>query len=272
MKKILVPTDFSENALYAFRFATALSPFLHASLEAVHVHALPETEVVADARFQESLEKWMNTFVEEGLRQSDLALAVETRLLQGITESQLIRLSGEPNVEMMVMGAEGSGGIGKKWFGSVAETVARQARCPVLLVPESASFKGFRHILFASDYAAAEPEALDKLIAFASRFHASIHFVHVEKPGEGEEYALVEQRILEYLFRNGAPGFAFEMTCLHTDQITKGLEQYAAQNHIDLIVMVAAHRSFWEVLFHHSQTKAMILSSKMPLLVLHLST
>ncbi|MBK7409895.1 MAG: universal stress protein [Saprospirales bacterium] len=139
-----------------------------------------------------------------------------------------------------------------------------------MLIPEGTSFSGFRHILFASDYNAADPSLLDLLTNFAGSFHASIHFVHVEKPGEGSAYTKIEQRILDHLFRNGTPPFSFEMTCLHADDITEGLEQYAAQNKIDLLVMVATKRSFWETLFHHSQTKEMILQSKLPMMVFHL--
>lgn len=270
MKKILVPTDFSDNALSAFLFALDLAAILRANIDLVHIYPLPDTEVAGGIRLHEAEEKWMHEFARKGLEGLDTSVQVSTRLLQGITEGQLVRNSEYPDVEMMVMGAEGSGSIGKKWFGSVAETVARQAHCPVMLIPEGIPFKGFRHILFASDYTAADPSVLDMLVNFAGRFHASIHFVHVEKPGVGAEYARIEQRIMDYLFRNGAPAFSFQMTCVHTDRIAEGLSDYAGQNNIDLIVMVASQRSFWETLFRHSHTKEMILQSRMPLMVFHL--
>lgn len=270
MKNILVPTDFSDNSMSAFRFALDLAPVLRANIDLLHVYPLPDTEVAGGIRLHETEEKWMAEFVSKGLEGLNTQVQVNPSLLQGIAEGQLLRNSESPDVEMMVMGAEGSGGIGKKWFGSIAETVARQASCPVMLIPEGASFKGFQHILFASDYSSADPSALDMLVNFAGRFHASIHFVHVEKPGEGADYARIEQRIMDYLFRNGAPSFSFQMTCVHADRIGEGLSDYAGQNHIDLIVMVASQRSFWETLFRHSHTKEMILRSKTPLLVFHL--
>ncbi|MFZ2899418.1 MAG: universal stress protein [Saprospiraceae bacterium] len=270
MKNILVPTDFSDNAMSAFRFALEMAPVLRTNIDLVHVYPLPDTEVAGGIRLHEAEEKWMDEFLRTGLAGMDTPVRVSARLLQGITEGQLVRNSASPDVEMMVMGAEGSGGIGKKWFGSIAETVARQAHCPVMLIPEGVSFKGFHHILFASDYTSADPGVLDMLVNFAGRFHASIHFVHVEKPGEGAEYAKIEQRIMDYLFRNGAPAFSFQMTCVHADRIAEGLSGYAGQNHIGLIVMVASQRSFWETLFRHSYTKEMILRSRIPLMVFHM--
>lgn len=272
MKNILVPTDFSDNAMSAFLFAIKLAPVLRANIDLVHVYPIPDTEVAGGIRLHEAEEKWMSEFVRKGMEmeEPDTPVQISARLLQGITEGQLISNSDSSDVEIMVMGAEGSGGIGKKWFGSIAETVARQAHCPVMLIPEGKPFEGFHHILFASDYSAADPGVLGMLVNFAGRFHASIHFVHVEKPGEGAEYARIEQRIMDYLFRNGAPDFSFQMTCLHTDQIADGLQNYASQNDIDLIVMVASQRSFWETLFRHSHTKEMILQSRLPLMVFHL--
>ena len=273
MKKLVVPTDFSENALCALHFAMELCPMLGAELEAIHVYALPDTEVISGTNMRQIVKGGMRAFIKKGRKQASSAAAglpIQTRLVQGLTEAQIVYLSNAEDIEMIVMGAEGSGGIGKKWFGSVAETVARQAHCPVLLIPEGASFSGFRHILFASDYNSAEPSMLDLLTNFAGRFQASIHFVHVEEPGEDTEYIKIEQRILDHLFRNGTPAFSFEMTCLHTEDFSKGLEQYSAEKKIDLLVMVATHRTFWETLFHHSRTKEMILQSKIPLLVFHL--
>lgn len=270
MKKILVPTDFSENAMSAFLFALDLAPLWQAEVEVVHVFSIPDAQVLAGVQMHQTVEDWMDAFIHQGLKQSGSKGEVKTRLLQGITEGQLIRASESPEVEAIIMGAEGSGGIGKKWFGSVAETVARQSSCPVLLVPEGMTYKGFRHILFASDYTAADPSMLDLLTRFAGLFHASIHFVHVEKPGEGSEYASIEQRIMDYLFRDGTPEFSFQMTCMHAEDVTDGLESYASQNRIDLIAMVATQRTFWETLFRRSQTKEMILKSKIPLVVFHL--
>ena len=270
MKKLLVPTDFSDNALSALLFALELAPVLQANLEVVHVYELPASE---DPALRKTVSKWMHSFVEKARKKASASAAgvsIETSLIEGLTEPQLIQQSYRKEIDMMILGAEGAGGIGKKWFGSVAETVARQAQCPVLLIPEGQAFSGFRQILFASDYQAAEPSVLDLLTGFAPVFHASIHFVHVEKAGEDSEYARIEQRILDYLFRNGTPSFSFQMTCLHAGDIESGLEDYAVQNEIDLLVMVATQRSFWETLFHHSHTKEMILRLKLPLMVVHL--
>ncbi|MFM9952206.1 MAG: universal stress protein [Saprospiraceae bacterium] len=47
------------------------------------------------------------------------------------------------------------------------------------------------------------------------------------------------------------------------------MNQYAEMEKIDLIVMATRHRSFWEQLFHKSQTKQMALHTHLPMLVLH---
>jgi len=270
MKTMLVPTDFSTNALSALVFAMDLAPVLGYELEAVHVYELGVEE---DAAVKKALSDWMGSFLKKARKMASPGAAEppgKTSLLQGLTEARLIDQSSRPDVGLMVMGAEGSGGIGKKWFGSVAETVARQARCPVLLVPEGQTFSGFHHIMFASDYQAVQPAILDLLTGFAAMFRASIHFVHVEKEGEASDYPKIKQQILDHLFRSGPPAFSFQVSSMQADDVSRGLEDYSIQNEIDLLVMVAAQRSFWETLFHQSQTRAMILQLKIPMLVTHL--
>jgi nucleotide-binding universal stress UspA family protein len=55
-------------------------------------------------------------------------------LEEGDPVTQILRIAGEENCELIVMGIHGRTGLGRLLMGSVAEQVVRRAPCPVLTV------------------------------------------------------------------------------------------------------------------------------------------
>ena len=280
MKYILVPTDFSQAAEDAYFFALELAPFFDASVRVVHVfsgsfNTSNPLVFSPNKGHQEVLTEWLKAFVElrDGKAASQPALAdvpVDYEVELGLTENTLIRLSKEPDVLLLIMGATGKHQVGGKLFGSVSETVSRRARCPVLLVPRGAKFHGFDNIAFASDYQGASEPILDRLLNLAARFGSSIHFVHIQDKEQNGNYEELEKRIFDHLFRNDDPDFAFQLARVSEESISEGLQRYAAENEADLLVMVTWQRSFWQNLVHQSHTKEMALKTEIPLMVFHL--
>jgi universal stress protein A len=55
-------------------------------------------------------------------------------VLQGGASENLIRLSAEEDVQLIVMGTRGRHGLAHFFVGSVAERILRHTPCPVLIV------------------------------------------------------------------------------------------------------------------------------------------
>lgn len=142
IKKILVPTDFSEAADTACAYATVLAEALHARLHVLHVVEDPvvhgwaaegyipdlagmREQLLANAR--DSLER----FFPEGDRQR-LGGQRDTRT--GSPFVEIVRYAREHGIDLIVMGTHGRGPIAHMLMGSVAEKVMRKAPCPVLTV------------------------------------------------------------------------------------------------------------------------------------------
>ncbi len=282
MKTILVPTDFSLAAKDAFHFSLDLAARMGSVVKAVHVWH-PEFDpqqpyLYNEARFatDEDAKKRLSTFVEEETRETEggavlVGARAEQEVMVGFPVDEILQLSEQPEVDLIVMGSTGEKGFLTNLFGSVSTNVAQRASCPVLLVPEGVSFHGFRHILYASDYEAAERPMLHKLVDFANVFKADIHFVHVnteDKP-ESQDYEEVKNNLFKVLFEGREPSFAFNVSQVEGRSVVQGLNEYALQHHIDLVVMVRPNRDFWENLFHKSITKRMVLNTRLPILVLH---
>ena len=276
MKKFLVPTDFSNTSRNALHYALQLAKKLEAeAIEIVHVF-LPETAGEADfippvAQLMESRKEMLQTFVKESLKEEEpLPCPITHEVLVGFPGDELAQASED--YDMVVMGTTGQTGFLEKIFGSVSSSVSQRAHCPVLLVPHDAHFQTIRHIIYASNYESADKEMVDKLAEFNSPFKAHVHFVHVKRHKDiPVGFTQVKEEIFRELFKTGEPAFAFDMAEVENDDIVEGLSQYAEELKADLAVMVTRHRSIWQSILHHSQTKRMALATHIPLMVLHLN-
>ena len=141
LKRILVPTDFSEPSRKALAYAEALAKAFGASIDVLHVVEEPpmgwavEGYVPAPPAYRESIVR----SAEEHLRQElsvhapkDATPREVVRL--GSPFSEIVRYAKTEPIDLIVMGTHGRGMIAHLLMGSVAERVVRTAPCPVLTV------------------------------------------------------------------------------------------------------------------------------------------
>lgn len=275
MKKILVPTDFSEVARDAYLFALELSQIQNGQVKVIHVYH-PEydpqnpylTEPIYSIKevSEDRLEKFVTTFKGKALPKAPPN--VQQELIIGFPVEEIVKSSAEPGTDLVVLGTTGDKGLLEKLFGTVSTNVAQKAECPVLLIPEGIRFNGFQHIIYASNFESASEDTLNRLVDFANLFKADIHFVHVTEEENTQDYKEIEKQLFKVLFHGGEPSFSFTMSKVEGNSVVEGLNDYALRHQIDLVVLVSPHRSFWESLFHKSVTKAMALNTKLPIMVL----
>ncbi len=272
MKKILIPTDFSETARDAYVFALDYCKALGGSFSMKMVHVfMPEasstpTFIPPVQEFLELKEKTLTAFAHETAPKPANIESFTTEILIGFPGDEIIEQSKD--FDLVIMGTTGDGGFLENLFGSISTAVAQRAHCPVLLVPSGSVFKNPDQILYASSAEASDERLIGQLVDFNDPFKARIHFVHVEREGE-PAFDPSREEIFETLFENKEPPFAFEFANVESATIASSLNQYAHDENIDLMVMATRQRGFWEQLFHKSQTKQMALHAHLPLLVLH---
>jgi nucleotide-binding universal stress UspA family protein len=145
---ILVPTDFSEGSEEAFATALVLARDSGARVTLLHVHPLPPTMVLPDVLVPISpgLMRSVEHSVELALEQlCDRARArgvvCNWATAIGSATAEICSTAPALEVDLVVIGAHGKGGLGHAILGSVAEKVVRKAPCAVLTVrPEMRSF------------------------------------------------------------------------------------------------------------------------------------
>jgi nucleotide-binding universal stress UspA family protein len=140
IKKILCAVDFSEQSPKVADFAKTLGQALQANILVLYVapslsqyvgfHVPPSSIENFVGEIVSGADSTMNAFLDENFQ----GLDADGRVVTGYAAEEILTLSEEEAVDMIVMGTHGRRGIDRILFGSVAEKVVKSARCAVLTV------------------------------------------------------------------------------------------------------------------------------------------
>lgn len=143
IKRILVPTDFSEQGRTALTYAVAFADTFGAAVELLHVlepmppGALMSYVAVDDLRksMRDQAEQQMEVLHAEW---EDYAFPVKRTIVEGQPFVEIIKHAKTGKADMIILGTHGRGAVAHMLLGSVAEKVVRKAPCPVLTVRDPA--------------------------------------------------------------------------------------------------------------------------------------
>ena len=134
--KILLATDGSEDADLAARAASELSNRTASELHVIHVwHDVPSPHFHSFVRAQlrqeaeEVLQKQLERIEQSG------GTVTKAHLREGRTVDEILDLSEELDVGLLVVGSRGLGGVGRILLGSISGGLVHHSRRPVLVVP-----------------------------------------------------------------------------------------------------------------------------------------
>ena len=140
-KRLLCPIDFSPSALQALGFALDLARQADGLVMLLHVvEWLAEEEPRVSAHF--NVPEYRHYMVEDAQERLRALVAEESRawveiddvVVCGRAHREILRATETKPADLIVMGAQGRGGIGLALFGSTTQQVVRGAACPVLTV------------------------------------------------------------------------------------------------------------------------------------------
>jgi nucleotide-binding universal stress UspA family protein len=137
---IIHPTDFDEPSKEAFRVARGLAQALGAEIVAFHVVAppavlTPDGRVILDPHGKEPIDLWQDyrKIQEETPNVSIRYAAVvgDKKEARRLLEQKIRDLDEDV---LVIMGSHGRTGLSRLVWGSKAEEIIRDLRCPVLVV------------------------------------------------------------------------------------------------------------------------------------------
>ena len=142
IRRILFPTDFSEPAKQAQKYAMALADRFGAELHLLHVvpeNPMPFPDSATSWTLSTTDQKWQVDDAEKRLLHSlgpdwpEECRTVRTAVIGNAVE-EIVKYAKEHEIGMIVIGTHGRTGLSHLLLGSVAEKLVRLATCPVLTV------------------------------------------------------------------------------------------------------------------------------------------
>ncbi len=142
LKRILLPTDFSDYSQHAVRYACGFAEKFDAEVHLLHVlqdlvAIVPEPGLAFPPpgdymdELRRSAEQALEKVVSEEWSRAHRVLKA-TR--QGVPFVEIIRYARDNEIDLIVMATHGRSGLAHVLLGSVTEKVVRKAPCPVLTV------------------------------------------------------------------------------------------------------------------------------------------
>ena len=279
MKHILVPTDFSDNALKAALFAAEI-----AQQNGAIIYFMNALELGSEKVYQPfSLHEKYNTLVTED-RMKNLVtfsnsvtsvyknLVTHIEVVDGFVTDIIPEYCRNKNIDLVIMGTKGAGGVKEVLVGSVTSGVISKTKVPVLAVPGDYAVEQPDAILFATSHFEENTDLLLPVVELARLFDAAIHvavFVDTKHADAGEymDKARNIDHYLKFLWKH-YPDVKFAGELIDGTNFEAALERYALKHEIDIITMIPYQKSFFEKIIHHSATKKMACHSHIPVLAI----
>ena len=277
MKRIILPTDFSENAFNAIRYAVQLFSDQHCTFYLLNTYTPASYYVginMVNSYSALQLEQMASTHSRQGLDE------VEERIKKEFVDAKhiFVKLSAfnmliseindlveSQNIDLVVMGTNGATGAKEVFLGSQTMHTIKRVECPVIVVPSSFQYEVPKEILFATDFKFDQnnrfflllKEISEKQIARTNILNAYYGIPLNPEQNENKEF-------LDSYFKNSAHIF-------HTAEgvdVVEAVEEFQIKHKINFLVMIHNKHSFFENLLFKPVINQIVYHTKVPFMVI----
>ena len=260
MNTVIIPVDFSETSLNAARYAAQLLAG-QKNVNIILYHSF--TKPVEAEHANGAIESIKAELTKDHDLQIETLAFEEPDFVDGLEKTARHR-----HADLIIMGITGKSALSQVFFGSNTLKMAERKVCPVLIVPESATFSQLKNVMLTSDFKntlESTPSGLIK--GFLDAFKPQLHIVNVDNEhyiSLTENYE-TEKQELKKMFADYNPEFYF----MRLFDVDEAINLFAESRNIDLIIAIQKNHSFIGKLLSSSRTKKLSYHSKMPILVMH---
>lgn len=295
IRRILVPTDFSECAEQAFTYALDLAARQGARVHLLHVMNFLEGDHYSPLRF--SPEAAVRRETPDKLILDHLRATIEAHRAEGVrvdpvkvrgrsVVQAVLDHAAREQIDLIVLGTRGRGSVQHFMLGSITEEIVRRATCDVLTVRVGAEAapSAVERILVPLDLAPSSARVLARAKEVAAGYGAAMDVLHVIEPlpfpavltGIMTVYDVVpdvrdqSEEHLRRLVRE-APGPEVPADLhLEDGHPARLIVEQAAEYGTDLIIMGTHGLSGFEHFFLGSVTERVVRTAASPVLVVRI--
>lgn len=240
MKKILVPTDFSQEADRALKVAASLAKKNNAEIYLLHMLELPDHHIIDGAGtdvpetifFMKLAHKRFKDITNKSyLKDVTIHETIESyEVLSGVTEA-----AKKYNIDLIIMGSSGATGLKEMFIGSNTEKIVRTSDVPVLVIKNDIENFNVVNFVYASDFGNDQKKAFKEAVDFAESFDAKLNLVLINTPNHFQTTAAAEKKMNDFISDFELKNYSLNI--YNDNTIENGILNFSKAINADLIGM-----------------------------------
>ena len=268
MKTIIAAVNFSPTSLNALNYAADMAAALKTRLLIIHIVEvavsginIPVTDIGLDELAHDAQVR-VESLKTDLIERSNHKIEIGTEVRIGFLQSELVSVCHNIKPFILVIGSEQRTVTEVFFVGDGAIEATQVLDCAVLTVPLGCTFKKISRIGFACDLKNIYDLPINFLENLIQSFNASLDIIHVSRNMHEELRGFVSASLMKGNLKSLNPSVHF----IINKNIEEGIKKFAWQNQEDLILVMHRKRSFFQSLFHKSESKSLELSIHQPVL------
>lgn len=276
MKKILVPTDFSENAEDALQIAAQLAQRFGSEIYLLHMLELP-------VNMSGPMGETRSNDLPEALGFMKLAKKRFTEILarpylKGIKVHEIVEFhqafdgimetSKEHGCDFIIMGSKGASGFKEIFIGSNTEKVVRTSEVPVLVIKENRPNFTVKDFVFATNLDSTNKKTLEKVVNFARLMDARLHLLYINTANEFITSKDTDNYLEKYV--DGMNYDNYEFHIYNDDSVEQGVLNFSKKIQADLIGIATHGRKGLSHFFNGSISEDLVNHAHIPVITFKL--
>lgn len=247
IKKILVPTDFSEQAENALRVAADLARKHGSEINLLHMLELPMDLV--DGAYGGSKSDLPEALFFMKLAHQKFETMMSASFLDGINVYETAEFDGafdgimdyakKYDADLIVMGSHGAKGLQEFFIGSNTEKVVRNSDIPVLVIKNRHEQFTLHNFIYATDFEEENHAAFKQAVAFAKDSNVTLHMLYVNTPNNFKTTHDIEKQMKNFMSQE--LGFEdFTLNIYNDNKVESGILHFAEMVNAG-IIGIATH-------------------------------
>jgi len=284
LQKILVPVDLSHTALQSILYAAQFAENYSGELVVLYNSVVPlifgqsayygdgigydngqELALSYKLEAKDAQEKIaiFNTKVEELLRTNHISgVKIHYDFDFGSAIPNINLAVENDAVDLIIVGINDKHHP-SKLLKNISEKLLRNAKIPVLAIPEDNVFQPFKNAVYATDFDMHVVDEIQKYLTFIKPFETHTHCIHIGT-------MLNEEQQMDYNLRpyfKDVKNIQFEI--IPDTDIVIGLNSYIKENHIQLLALHPHKDNIWFKLFGKNRLENVLHQSTVPVLAVY---
>lgn len=265
MKTILLPTDFSNNALMATQFAVEHIGEETTQYHFIYVYNPPRGGTSGLFYLLDELRKQGENDMESYLAQIKKQIPslnndnCRSYVQQGDFEDVCNAVAKEIDADCIVVGTKGSGGIKEVLVGSNTLRLMKSLSRPLFAIPNEYPNYPLKELIVSYDGKPMTNDVAEQIKLVAQQFKLPLNLLHVRIE---QDEPPIDLAALNAHFE----GVNFSFTESRGDNFEDGLQKGLENKHA-LLILIRHKQSFWESLFNISDSRDAVMHTHLPMFI-----